>query len=78
MEIRQLSIEDAYRALNNIVGVVTVIADGPGSLCVEHKDAQDAIEEFLDSTTWKILDADDLAGQYPRVYVAPDDQLDCH
>jgi hypothetical protein len=77
MEIRQLALEDTYRELNNIVGVVAVTADGPGGLCIEHKDARSDIEEFLTGTTWEIIDADDLAGQYPRVYVAPDDQPDC-
>ena len=56
MEIRQLALEDAYRELNNIVDVVAVTTDGPGSLCAEHKDAQDAIEEFLDGTTWAIVE----------------------
>jgi hypothetical protein len=71
MEIRQLALEDAYRELNNIIGVVAVTADGPGSLCVEHKDAQDAIETFLDGTTWEIIETTDLAGQYPRACVGP-------
>jgi hypothetical protein len=71
MEIRQLALEDAYRELNNIVGVVVVTTDGPGSFCVEHKDAQDAIEEFLNGTTWAIIETTDLAGQYPRAYVGP-------
>ena len=71
MEIRQLALEDAYRELNNIVGVVAVMADGAGSLCVEHKDAQDAIEAFLDGTTWAVIEISDLAGQYPRAYVGP-------
>ena len=70
MEIRRLAIEDAYRELNNIVGVVTVTTDGPGSLCVEHKDVCETIEKFLEDTTWEIVDADDLAGQFPRVYIA--------
>jgi hypothetical protein len=74
MEIRQLSIEDAYRALNNIADVVAVLTDGPGKLCIEHKDAQDAIEEFLDGTMWEIVDADDLAGQYSRIFIEPEDQ----
>lgn len=78
MEIRQLCIEDVYRELNAIVGVVAVMADGPGSLYIEHKDIQEEIEEFLDGTAWKIVDADGLVGQYPRAYIAPDDQLDCH
>ena len=76
MEIRRLAIEDAYRELNNIVGVVTVTTDGPGSLCVEHKGVRETVEEFLEGTTWEIVDADDLAGQDPHVYVAPTDQPD--
>ncbi|EMA56299.1 hypothetical protein [Halococcus thailandensis] len=71
MEIRQLTLEDAYRELNNIVDVVAVTTDGPGSLCAEHKDVQDAIEEFLNGTTWAIIEITDLAGQYPRAYVGP-------
>jgi hypothetical protein len=74
MEIRQLALEDAYRELNDIAGVVAVLTEGPGKLCVEHKDAQDTIEEFLDGTTWEIVDADDLAGQYPRIFIEPEDQ----
>jgi hypothetical protein len=70
MEIRQLALEDAYRELNNIVGIVAVITDGPGSLCVEHKDVQDAIEDFLDGTTWEIIETDNLAGQ-PQAYIGP-------
>lgn len=71
MEIRRLAIEDAYRELNNISSVVAVTTDGPGSLCVEHKDICEPIEKFLEGTTWEIVDTDDLAGQFPRVYIAP-------
>jgi hypothetical protein len=71
MEIRQLALEDAYRELNNIVDVVAVTTDGPGSLCIEHKGAQDAIEEFLNGTTWVTVGTTDLAGQYPRAYIGP-------
>ena len=73
MEIRKFALEDAYRELNNIVGVVAVTTDGPGGLCVEHKDVREPIEKFLEGTTWEIVDADDLAGQFPRVYIAPDE-----
>jgi hypothetical protein len=71
MEIRQLTIEDAYRELNDIVGVIAVIGDGADRLCVEYKDtdARNAIEQFLDGTTWEVAETTDLAGQYPRVYV---------
>jgi hypothetical protein len=76
MEIRQLALEDAYRELNDIAGVVAVLAEGPGKLCVEHKDVQDAIEKFLDGTTWEIVDTDDLAGQYPQTYIESENQSD--
>lgn len=72
MSIRQLTVEDAYRELNNVVGVVAVTTDGSGGLMVEHKDARDEIEAVLERSTWEIVDTADLAGQYPTVDVAPE------
>jgi hypothetical protein len=43
MEIQQLSIEDAYRALNNIADDVAVLIEGPGKPCIEHKETLAAI-----------------------------------
>jgi hypothetical protein len=70
MSVRQLTIEDAYRELNAIAGVVAVTTDGGGELTVEHKDACDEIEAVLERSTWEIVNATDLAGQYPMVDVA--------
>jgi hypothetical protein len=71
MSVRQLTIEDAYRELNAIVGVVAVTTDGKGELTVEHKDARDEIEAVLERSTWMVVDTTDLAGQYPTVDIAP-------
>lgn len=71
MSVRQLTIEDAYRELNAIVGVVAVTTNGKDELTVEHKDARDEIEAVLEQSTWTIVDTTDLAGQYPVVNVAP-------
>lgn len=71
MSVRQLTIEDAYRELNAIVGVIAVTTDGGGGLTVEHKDARGEIEAVLERSTWTIVDTTDLAGQYPTVDIAP-------
>jgi hypothetical protein len=72
MSVRQLTIEDAYRDLNAIAGVVAVTTDGGGELTVEHKDARDEIEAVLERSTWTVVGTTDLAGQYPKVDVAPE------
>lgn len=71
MNARQLTIEDAYRELNNITGVVAVTADGSGGLTVEHKNVRDEIEVVLERSTWRIVDSFEYAGQYPMVDIAP-------
>jgi hypothetical protein len=72
MSVRQLTIEDAYRDLNAIAGVVVVTTSGGGKLTVEHKDVRDEIETVLERSTWAIVDTTDLAGQYPTVDIAPE------
>lgn len=74
MNVRQLTIEDAYRELNNITGVVAVTTDGSGGLTVEHKNARDEIKAVLDRSTWRIVDTVECAGQYPKIDIAPSDQ----
>jgi hypothetical protein len=71
MSVRQLTIEDAYRDLNAITGVVAVTTDGGDELTVEHKDVRDEIEAVLERSTWMIIDTTDLAGRYPMVDIAP-------
>jgi hypothetical protein len=72
MHVRQLTVEDAYRELNDVRGVVAVTTDGSGGLTVEHKNARDEIEAVLERSTWSIVDTAGLAGQYPMVDVAPE------
>lgn len=72
MSVRQLTVEDAYRELNNVTGVVAVTTDGSSGLTVEHKNVRDEIEAVLNRTTWEIVDTTDLAGQYPIVDIAPE------
>ena len=72
MPVRQLTIEDAYRELNNITGVVAGTTDGSGRLTVEHKNARDEIKAVLERSTWEVVDAVEYAGQYPMIDVAPE------
>ena len=72
MSVRQLTIEDAYRELNNVTGVVVVTTDCSGGLSVEHKNARDEIEPVLERSTWEVVDAVEYAGQYPTLDVAPE------
>lgn len=75
MSVTHYTIEDAYRELYRIDGVVSVLADS-GTLTVEHKDIRDKIEVVIESTSWEIVDATNEVGQYPSVDVAQmeDDQ----
>ena len=69
MSVEHYTIEDAYRELYRIDGVVSVLAES-GTLTVEHKDIRDKIDVVIESTSWEIVDATNAIGQYPSVDVA--------
>lgn len=69
MSVEHYTIEDAYRELYRIDGVVSVLEES-GRLTVEHKDIRDKIEVVIESTSWEIVDATNEVGQYPSVDVA--------
>lgn len=76
MHVRQFTVEDAYREMNAVDGVVAVLTNDTGGLIVEHKNAHDEIEAILERSTWTITDSADLAGQYPTVDIAPEDSVE--
>ena len=73
MNVNRFTIEDAYRELNSIVGVVAVTTNATGGLTVEHKDVREEIEAVLEETIWGIVNTTDRVGQYPLVDVAPEE-----
>ena len=71
MNTHRFTIEDAYRELNRITGVVAVTTNATGGLTIEHKNVREDIESVLEATTWEIVDTVDRVGQYPLVDVTP-------
>lgn len=71
MNTHRFTIEDAYRELNRVTGVVAVTTNATGGLTVEHKNVREDVEAVFESTTWEIVDTTDRVGRYPLVDVAP-------
>lgn len=75
MESTVITVEDLYRKLNNIVGVLSVVATDSSNLYVKYQEPSDynAIKEILNDTSWEIVNEEDLAGWFPRVYISHDE-----
>ena len=71
MNTHRFTIEDTYRELNRVTGVVAIMTNATGGLTIEHKNVREDIESALEATTWEIVDTTDRVGQYPLVDVAP-------